>query len=115
MNKLIETWKKIATLMVNNKKLIYECMAYSNGNDYPLSKQIDDIRELASKQLKVLDEAKPDKAKMLYTQANEEQRQFIDYLELVIIYGKINITEKQLEKHSATTNWKIKNYGESKA
>lgn len=89
MNQYIQTWKNTIKILIDHKKLIYETLSYNNGQEYTLSMQINDIRELASKQLKMLDENRPNKDESMYKQANEIQKEFIDYLEQVIIYGNI--------------------------
>lgn len=80
-NIYIHLWKKTASTLIAIKDLWYE--------EYTLSQKSNDIRELASKQLKLLDECKKNKEESLYKQSDEEQREFIDHLEKVIIYGNI--------------------------
>lgn len=81
-NVYIETWKQTIITIISFYSILYK-------NDYPLSKKVNDIRELASKQLKILDETKPNKQVCLYTQCNQQQKEFIDYLEKVIVYGNL--------------------------
>ena len=81
-NPYIQTWKKTIDVIIN----VYEILQKDN---YTLSKKSNDIRELASKQLKILDDGRPNKDKSLYSQANEQQKEFVDYLELVILYGNL--------------------------
>lgn len=80
-NIYIQLWKKTASTLIAIKDLWYE--------EYTLSKKSNDIRELASKQLSLLDECRKNKEESLYKQSDEEQKQFIDYLEQVIMYGNV--------------------------
>lgn len=81
-NIYILTWKNTINTLIKANKLLLDKI-------YTTSKESNDIRELASKQLSILDETKPDKSKSLYKQANEQQKEFIDYLEKVILYGNL--------------------------
>ena len=82
MNLYIRTWKNtIDTIIASKEELLKDA--------YTISKKSNDIRELASKQLKLLDDARKDKEKSLYSQASEMQKEFIDYLEKVIVYGNL--------------------------
>lgn len=81
-NVMIITWKIAFKGVIDAKKLLL----YLAQTEYDPT---NDIREYASKQLKLLDEAKPNKEKSLYSQCNEMQKAFIDYLELVILHGNL--------------------------
>jgi len=81
--------------IINAKALIYR----ASQEKYDVAS---DIREMASKQLKLLDDTKPIKDKSIYSQSNEDQKAFIDYLELVILYGNIEGKDKRnLWQHQA--------------
>lgn len=81
MNIYIQTWQNTITVIVNMKEIL--------DHEYTLPKKSNDIRELASKQLSLLDDMRKDKNKSLYSQCNEDQKEFIDYLEKVIVYGNL--------------------------
>lgn len=85
MNILIKTWQKTIEWILTANECIYE----SNKQKYTVSKKSNDIRELAAKQLGMLDDTRPNKEKSLYSQCNEEQKEFINYLEQVILWGNV--------------------------
>lgn len=81
MNIYIHTWQAtINAIMLLKESLI---------DEYTIPKKSNDIRELASKQLSLLDDMRKDKTKSLYSQSTEDQKEFIDYLEKVIVYGNL--------------------------
>ena len=88
MNIYIQTWQATVNAIIVAKTHIYMASQekYEESND---------LKELASKQLKLLDDTKPIKDKSLYSQSNEDQKAFIDYLELVILYGNIEGKDKR--------------------
>lgn len=81
MNIYIHTWQSIMNAILTLKE--------SMLNEYTIPKKSNDIRELASKQLSIMDEMRQDKNKSLYSQASEDQKEFIDYIEKVIVYGNL--------------------------
>ena len=82
MNRYIETWKATINVIITSYKTLLQ-------QAYTITKESNDIRELASKQLKLLDEGRPNKDESMYKQANDEQKEFIDYLAKVICYGNL--------------------------
>ena len=81
MNIYIHTWQSIINAILTLKESLID--------DYTLPKKSNDVRELASKQLSIMDEMRQDKNKSLYSQASEDQKEFIDYIEKVIVYGNL--------------------------
>lgn len=81
MNIYIQTWQNTIKIIINMKEIL--------DHEYTLLKKSNDIRELANKQLSLLDDMRKDKNKSLYSQCSEYQKEFIDYLEKVIIYGNL--------------------------
>lgn len=75
-NTFIETWKAGANAI---------CKAYEIfGKDYK-----EEIKKLAENQRNLIEDSRPNKVLTTYQQMNEEQKEFMKYLENVIETGEI--------------------------
>lgn len=70
-NPYITTWKNTIKTII-----------YAYDLEEPLSEEDEKnlIKELAEKQYKMLEDARPDKTKTMLEQANEQQKEMINYL-----------------------------------